>query len=330
MSGVPQRLTSGAGLEGDPSLWQGPNKSRLVFSSLTENVDIWSLPINPNQAKVLGEPQRLTTDMAADIRPSLSADGRKLLFNSYRSGNWDIWSKDLTTGQEAALTSTPIQEENPRVSPDGKQVVYRVFENNKNTAYLMASTGGLAHKVADDCTVFPWAFDDRRFICLGGGFLSLVDVVTGERKQIVQGMHSAPHLSWDDRWITFYRNTAPGRARVFIAPVRDGPAVGEKEWIPVTDGESRDVLPQFSPDGNLLYFMSQRDGADCLWAQRLEPQTKKPVGAAFAVQHFHRARLSPAYVRPGQRAISMARDRIVFTMEERTGNIWVADLEAQR
>jgi hypothetical protein len=34
-------------------------------------------------------------------------------------------------------------------------------------------------------------------------------------------------------------------------------------------------------------------------------------------------------VRPGQRAISIARDHVVFTMEERTGNLWMAELDRQ-
>ena len=49
-AGVAQRLTSGAGVEADPSLWAGPDKTRLVFSSLAANVDLWSLPLDPDHA----------------------------------------------------------------------------------------------------------------------------------------------------------------------------------------------------------------------------------------------------------------------------------------
>ena len=331
VSGPPRRLTSGAGFEGDPSLWQGAGKTRLVFSSLTENVDIWSLAINPDQARVLGEPQRLTSDVAADIRPSITPDGRAMVFNSRRSGNWDVWAKDLVTGRETALTSTPQNEENPRISPDGARIIYRVAQEKTTTTYLIPAAGGLPQKVTEDCRgVFPWDFDNRRFICTGPGGFSLLDVASGERKRIVEGSGSAARLSWDNRWITFYRAIGPGKAQVYIAPVRDGPPVGDKEWIAVTDGQTRDALPEFSPDGDLMYFLSLRDGWDCLWAQRLDPSTKKPAGAAFPVQHFHSARRSPVYVRAGQRAMSLGRDKIVFTMEERTGNVWMAELESAK
>ena len=333
-AGNAQRLTSGAGVEADPSLWVGPDKTRLVFSSLTTNVDIWSLPLDPDHAKVLGPPRRLTEDLAADIRPSVSADGKKLVFNSYRSGNWDVWVKDLNTGRETALTSTPVHEENPRISPDGVNVIYRIREQDRFTTYLMPANGGVAQKVTDECTtIFPWAFDNRRFICARtgdeNGGTSLVDAFTRERKPILEGVGSAPRLSWDSRWITFYRNTGPGRAQIFVAPVREGPPVPNSELIAVTDGQSLDRLPEFSPDGGLIYFMSMRDGYDCLWALRLDRGTKKPAGTPFQVQHFHSARRSPAWVRPGQRAISIARDQVVFTMEERTGNLWMAELDRQ-
>ncbi len=93
----------------------------------------------------------------------------------------------------------------------------------------------------------------------------------------------------------------------------------------VTDGNAWDALFEFSPDGRTLYFQSQHDGMRCVWAQRLDPATKKPIGDAFAVRHFHSARLSAIYVIPGQRALTLARDMIVIPMAERSGNVWLAD-----
>jgi Tol biopolymer transport system component len=56
---------------------------------------------------------------------------------------------------------------------------------------------------------------------------------------------------------------------------------------PLTSGEYRDDKPQLSPDGNTMYFTSNRDGFICVWALRLDPKTKRPLGAPFAIQHFH-------------------------------------------
>ena len=116
------------------------------------------------------------------------------------------------------------------------------------------------------------------------------------------------------------------RSQVFVAPYRGHVRIEANEWIPVTQGWDADDKPRWSPNGNLLYFISDRDGFRCIWAQRLDPDTKRPVGEPFDVKHFHRARLSMLNVNLALLEISVARDRMVFCLGERTGNIWMAEL----
>ena len=99
---------------------------RLVFSSLVENADIWSLPIDASRGQVKGPPEQLTRDLAADYLPSMSADGKKLAFVSSRSGNPDIWMKDLESGKEKPLTNLLRKRVSPRISPDGSLVSYTI------------------------------------------------------------------------------------------------------------------------------------------------------------------------------------------------------------
>ena len=47
------------------------------------------------------------------------------------------------------------------------------------------------------------------------------------------------------------------------------------------------------------------------------------------MKHFHRARLSMMNVRAYVFNISVALDRIVFNLGERTGNIWTAKLKEE-
>lgn len=78
-----------------------------------------------------------------------------------------------------------------------------------------------------------------------------------------------------------------------------------------------------SPDGNLLYFVSDRDGFRCIWAQR-RAQTKRPIDRPFAVYHFHQTsrRLSHNVGRIG---VAVARDKIVLALEELRGNVWMLE-----
>ena len=121
---------------------------------------------------------------------------------------------------------------------------------------------------------------------------------------------------------------AATRRQIFITPIRNGIAAPESEWVPITDGSGLDRNAVWSPDGNLLYFLSERDGFRCIWAQRLSAVTKHPSGAPFTVYHFHQARRS---LMPAQEVarigLTVPRDKIVFSMAETNGNIWLARFE---
>ena len=102
----------------------------------------------------------------------------------------------------------------------------------------------------------------------------------------------------------------------FIARLRDGAAAPVPEWLP-----SRGT--HWSPDGNRMYGFDGRDGYPCIWSQRLDPATKRLAGEPEAVCHIHGSRRSPDNA-AGRVGLSVAGDKLVFTMGELTGNIWMA------
>jgi Tol biopolymer transport system component len=79
--------------------------------------------------------------------------GLPLMTNLFRSGNSDIWIKDLENGKETALTVTPSDEQFPSISPDGSKVAYGIVENQRAVMYVMPVVGGAAEKVCVDCPV---------------------------------------------------------------------------------------------------------------------------------------------------------------------------------
>jgi hypothetical protein len=108
-----------------------------------------------------------------------------------------------------------------------------------------------------------------------------------------------------------------------VAKVRDGSVVDDSEWVTIAeDGDA----PAWSPDANLLYFWSSRDGSPCLWAQRLDPLTKRPNGLPVAIQHFHSRGLSWRNLYLGAPDIAVAGDKIVFNLGEHSGNVWMTEL----
>lgn len=75
----------------------------------------------------------------------------------------------------------------------------------------------------------------------------------------------------------------------------------------------------------MIYAVMDRDGYPCFWAQSLHPLTKRPLGDPFAVLHIHSARRSLANQSDMQFVVN--RDKLVFSMGERTGNVWMAEFK---
>jgi eukaryotic-like serine/threonine-protein kinase len=282
--------------------------------------------------------QRLTQDAFPDTHPALSSDGKKLLFRSNRSGSWQIWMKDLQTGKETGLTAPPEIKGSSILSKDGSKLAYNVVAQQHEPVYVMdlgagtnAGAGpGAIRKVCEDCFVpWDWSSDERYMLYWTGKqrVIGLLDLASGEKQDLLQHPEYAflrARLSPDSRWISFTGIRA-GFFHLFIAPFRGRAAPGHNEWVSLSEkATSLDNVPRWSPDGNLLYFTSDRDGFRCIWAQRLDRQ-KKPLGPAFEVYPLHSAVRSMMDVPVHMLEISIARDKMVFPLNERTGNIWLAE-----
>jgi hypothetical protein len=117
-------------------------------------------------------------------------------------------------------------------------------------------------------------------------------------------------FSHDGRWITFLDATGH---REVIAPFQGKTLAEESNWRTVPA-----ELAHWSPDDTLVYGRATLDGFACLWANRVDRISKQPVGAPLPVFHAHGARA--VY----DASTSVGSGRIVFTLAERTGNVWMA------
>jgi len=287
-----------------------------VFASANYNTDVYSLAVDANQGKVTGMLQRLTQDTAVDWLPSISMDGTRLLFASERLGGDDFWTKDLKTGKEASLMRP---EDTGFISPDGSLVVV----GGGGPILVVPFHGGAARRVCEDCKyVSGWSPDGTKILFYDHGphgFVGVLDLASGQKTILTNPKLSVfpQSFSPDGRWIAVQSENP---VRSMIVPFRPGQSLAEADWIPLTNGPGRDTSPQWSPDGNLLYFTSDRDGLVCIWAQRLDPVTKRAAGKPFAVHHLHGALLR---MRSNISQLSLARDKLAFSLEERAGNIWM-------
>ena len=109
-----------------------------------------------------------------------------------------------------------------------------------------------------------------------------------------------------------------------IVPNAPDRALAPDEWISITDGQTTDREPVWSPDGKRLFFMSDRDGFLCIWARDVDPRTGRPLAPAVGIAHFHHARelLRGPVASPGAIGLTATADSLIFTVAESIGNLW--------
>jgi Tol biopolymer transport system component len=327
VAGPAQRLTFGSALEMYPNAAAG----RIVFTSLSENDNLWSQPVDWREGVAIGDMQRLTEGSAHDIFPSVSADGNRIAYLSNKKGNFDIWLKDLHSRVETAVAAGGAPKRYPLISPSGSRIIYGEQAGGSFVGYLVSASGGDPAKICGGCAqALDWSPDERGILIqqqhdpspLSVDLLKLPSRETVLFLQHPKWNLSSPRFSPDGRRVVFHAIVGPVRRQVFVAPIVAGVAATESQWIPITDGLGLDRNAVFSPDGSLLYFLSERDGFRCIWGQRLDHEFR-PRGAAFAVVHLHNAKHSLGTSATGSIGLAAAPGKLIFSAAEFTGNIWI-------
>jgi Tol biopolymer transport system component/DNA-binding winged helix-turn-helix (wHTH) protein len=329
VNGAPERVTSGTAIDAYPSQSQD---DRLVLAEVSIQANLWVLPIDGNQARATGEIRRVTEGVVLDTHPSICPDGSQVVFNSTRpgSGKAGIWIRHLESGRETLIAEGDAEPFHPQLSHDCNTVAYTQNDGD----YIVPATGGPSTRICADCSmIWDWSRDQRRMLLSKRDRLHSIsefDLPTKKDRILLNSKDEflyQARFSPDETWVAFLRGGGEGRGGkggVWVAQLRDSSPAIENDWFPITSGDGTADKPRWSADGTIIYHTSDRDGFWCLWGQRVHPTTRRPVGPAFPLYHFHSARLSIANVARGGQEISVGNDMILLNLAEMTGNIWAS------
>lgn len=315
------RITSGTNLEVEGNYTAD---GTLTFASLVRNVSIYQLR-GDVKTGVFGALERVTNEVGSDYTPSMSDDGKLMAFTCGTQKS--ICVKTFDTGEQRTITAGG--DWNPQITHDGSRIVYTHDLYGSMSLFVIPTSGGSSEKLMHEGGWgFGWSHDNKRLLFRKAHSIEVHSVDISARTDDLFAAN-APNalyqtkLSPDDRWTTIESvSTNDMNSRIYVAPVSNHAVEPVQTWIPVAFSEGWDDKPRWSPNGDLLYFLSDHDGFRCLWAQRLDTQTKHPRGEPFAVHHLHSARLSPINVGLGFLETAVGPDKIVINLGELTGNIW--------
>jgi eukaryotic-like serine/threonine-protein kinase len=316
-SGTLRRLTTGVGDDINASC---TSSGEFAFTNVQNRTEVWVIPFDLNRGEAKAALEQITQGPALRGYASLSNNGRYVAFSSDQWGKENIWIRDLVTGKESSVNSSSFLELYPVINASGTRIAFSVFEKNKRVVYASAP-GGTPEKLCEGCLrATDWSRDEKTVLVFGGNpyQIDLLDLASHHETPLLE-QHNYSLLygrfSPDSRWVSFTVRTEPNHGHISIAPIEGPKPIPETAWITIASSGAQDWA-NWSPDGKSLYFTSNRDGHRCLWAQRLDPTSHRPLGDPFPVQHFH-GRLS--YNNEGW---SAGGGRIALVLDETVGNIW--------
>ncbi len=241
-----------------------------------------------------GAPKQLTAGPKHDRHPRFSPDGRRVLFESDRSGETQLWVIDLAGGEARQLTTIASEARGGIWSPDGKWIAFvsAVYPEYSDKPYAESNAANKKRKEEIEknpvkARVFTrlfyrhwdsWVEDKRQHLFVmpsEGG--EPRDVTPGDR----DGYPTSTTFSVGDDF-TFTPDSA---ALVYAAPPQRDEAWStnyDLYRVPIGGGTATnltasnaaaDNCPRFSPDGKLLaYRAQQRPGYEAdRWELMLMP-----------------------------------------------------------
>lgn len=242
---------------------------------------------------------QVTYQSGEELFPSLSPDGKTIIYASRASGNWDVYSQRVGGKNPLNITKDAASDDTqPAFSPDGERVAFHSTRDGGGI-FLMGATGENPKRISDFGFNPSWSPDGKEIaVALEGitdagsrtldkSTLWAINTESGAKRLVADFDAVQPAWSPNGKLIAFW--TASGKGQ------RDIQTVDAAGGTPknITNDAAVDWNPIWSADGKFLYFASNRGGSMNFWRVAVDDRTGDVAGEfqaatipSSAGQHF--------------------------------------------
>lgn len=222
-----------------------------------------------------------TTLSGMEQDPAFSPDGNLISFSSegMTINNQDIYVKLVNKGEPLRITTHPNDDFKATWSPDSKLLAFlrRPKQSDKKSeVVIIPALGGSERVVTEASDGLDWSPDGQKLVLTDtdrpGGPLGLYLVSTygADRTRITnrenspQYHDSNPKFSPDGKRIAFLRFWSDTSADLYLVDLQT------KQEIALTRDRGKLTDIEWSPDGQKIYFVSNRTVNQRIWSLNLQ------------------------------------------------------------
>jgi Tol biopolymer transport system component len=224
-----------------------------------------------------GPERRLTDDPAEDALPRFTPDGRRIVFSSKRTGEWQLFEMDTAGGPPRRIRVSRFRDWQADPSPDGSHLAFLSNASGREGIWILERASGqarllLQHGARTVVGNPSWSADGRRVVLSSNyGFAGhrtyVVDVASGQAERISPLTSGAcePRFNADGTRVAYVRREHLTRSHSRI--VEHDLASGAERMLVEWPGLNYD--PAYSPDGSEIAFASTIAGEFAIYRMRL-------------------------------------------------------------
>jgi Tol biopolymer transport system component len=189
--------------------------------------------------------------------PHPQTDQGRIVFQSYRNGNWEIYVMNADGSGQTNLTNHSADDVDPSWSPDGSRIVFTSWRNGNAEIYVMNADGSgqtnLTNDPANDMAA-DWSPDGSKIVFQSNRSQYAHIYIMHANGSDVTFVSAAPpvqnpHWSPDGTRIVY---DTIGNNNLDIAVMN----INGSNRVPLTDNPKDDWVPAWSPDGSKIAYAS--------------------------------------------------------------------------